>query len=206
MKIIVFCRHGTSSTAWSHHLNTIVSKCVLSFLNVATTCNRHILSTGVEFRHTMLCGFWQITCLNLVQSLMELRIRLIVIFIWGLFSAVPNQNNSNVLRMTLWIRAVAWTTAYTIVSSSCMSSYLHCFYSTLGANLWWFLKAAHLHIHHITVDIASGKLVGWTLIRISNTLILAGGVVIVSIAHGVTVFVDTSTNISVTLTHSANCY
>jgi hypothetical protein len=63
-----------------------------------------------------------------------------------------------------------------------------------------------LHIHHITVDIASGKLVGWTLIRISNTLILAGGVVIVSIAHGVTVFVDTSTNISVTLTHSANCY
>ena len=200
MKIIVFCRHGTSSTAWSHHLNTIVSKGVLSFLNVATTCNRHILSTWVEFRHSMLCGFWQITCLNLVQSLMELRIWLIVILIRGLFTTISNQYNSNVLWMSLWVGAVAWSTAYAIVSSS---SHLHCFYSTLSAYLWWFLEAAHLHVHHITVDIASRELVGWTLIRISNTLILTRGVVIIGVAHCVVVFVDTSSHISVTLTHSA---
>jgi hypothetical protein len=60
-----------------------------------------------------------------------------------------------------------------------------------------------LHVHHITVDIASRELVGWTLIRISNTLILARGVVIIGVAHRVVVFVDTSTHISVTLTHSA---
>jgi len=45
----------------------------------------------------MLCGFGQIASLNLVQSLMELRILLIVKLIGGAFTAITDQYNSNVL-------------------------------------------------------------------------------------------------------------
>ena len=109
--------------------------------------------------------------------------------------------------MSLRVWAIAWTAAYAVISScgmrSSSSSNFHWFYSTLSANLWWFLEATHLHIHHIAVYIASWEFVCWTLIRISNTLILTGGVLSIRIAHRMIMLVHTSSNISVTLTHSA---
>ena len=111
--------------------------------------------------------------------------------------------------MSLWIRAITRAAGNTLVwfySTVCTwsSTYLHSFYSTLSTHFWWFLKAAHLHIHHVAIDV-SWKFVCWALVRISNTLILASCLIIGNIAHRMIVFVGSSTNVSVTLTKGSDC-
>ena len=115
--------------------------------------------------------------------------------------------------MSLWVWTIAWSAAYAIVWfwSSCVSSWsssnFHWFYSTLSAHFRWFLKASHLpHVHHVAIYVATWKFIGRALVRISNTLILTSCILSISIiAHGMIVFICTSSYISVTLTQSSNC-
>ena len=83
--------------------------------------------------------------------------------------------------------------------SSWSSSNFHGLYSALGTHFWWFLETAHLHVDHVAVYVST-EFVSWALIGISNALILAVWVLIVDIAHGMTVFTS-STHISVALAH-----
>jgi len=113
--------------------------------------------------------------------------------------------------MSLWIWCIAWTAANAIIwflsrtLSSWSSTYFHLFYSTLCANFWWFLKATQLH--HVAIYISSWKFICWTLVWISNSLILSGSRVwiISTIDHRLIVFICSGSYISVTLTQRTNC-
>ena len=142
--------------------------------------------------------------------MIELWIRLIIIFIRWAFIAISYQNNSYILWMPLWVWAIAWAAIDTIIwiligsMSTRSSTYFHLFQSTLSAYFWWFLKATHL-MHHIAIDI-SRKLICRTLIWVSNTLILTCWMLSILISrHSMIMFASSCTNIPITLTHSSNC-
>lgn len=68
MQVLVLYGHSAACTStWIHQSNPIISKSImLRLLYITSTSNWHILTPRIKFGHSMFCGFWQITSLNLI--------------------------------------------------------------------------------------------------------------------------------------------